>query len=104
MMRGFRALAALRFVRGTPVDPFARLPERQAERAALADYERLVDDVTGRLAPENATQAAELLRYPEMVRGYGHIRAASMKKAEAAKAERLARFETPEPVLREAAE
>ncbi|MBV8662491.1 MAG: indolepyruvate ferredoxin oxidoreductase family protein, partial [Hyphomicrobiales bacterium] len=41
MMTVFRALAALRGLRGTPLDVFGYSAERRAERALLADYETL---------------------------------------------------------------
>ena len=43
MMKAFRVLAALRFVRGTPLDLFGRSAERRMERDLIAGYEKDVD-------------------------------------------------------------
>ncbi len=104
MMKAFSVLAKLRFLRGTPLDPFGRTQERKAERAALAEYEATLARVTRELSPANAAAAADLLAYSDAIRGYGHVRQESMRKAEARKSELLRRFEAPESPVREAAE
>ena len=78
--------------------------ERKAERRALAQYEATLDRVTRELAAANAAAAAELLAYPDAIRGYGHVRRASMERAEPKRAELLQRFEAPAAPAREAAE
>ncbi|HEX7156333.1 MAG TPA: indolepyruvate ferredoxin oxidoreductase family protein, partial [Burkholderiaceae bacterium] len=57
---GFRVLAQLRFLRGTPLDPFARTAERRAERALIGEYEALVDELLERLDGSNAALAVRL--------------------------------------------
>ena len=104
MMTGFSVLSKLRFLRGTPLDPFARTEERKAERRVLAEYEATLDRVARELSAANSAAAAELLAYPEAIRGYGHVRAASMEKAAGKRAALLRRFEAPEAPVREAAE
>ncbi|MGN6550859.1 MAG: indolepyruvate ferredoxin oxidoreductase family protein [Pararhizobium sp.] len=104
MMRGFAALANLRQLRGTPLDVFSYTGERRTERAALAEYEAVVDRVSGTLSPANAAAAAELLAYPMALRGYGHVRAASMAVARAKKTELERQYGQAAAPLREAAE
>ena len=41
MMQGFRALAALRGLRGTRFDIFGHTAERREERALIGEYEAL---------------------------------------------------------------
>src|SRR5262249_44191581 len=43
MMTVFRALAKLKFLRGTAFDPFGHSVERRTERALIADYEGMLD-------------------------------------------------------------
>ena len=104
MMKGFSALARLRFLRGTALDPFARTEERRGDRRALAEYEATLDRVTRDLTAANAAAAADLLAYPDGIRGYGHVRGASMERAASKRAELLQRFEGPAVPVREAAE
>ena len=104
MMKGFSILAKFRFLRGTPLDPFARSEERQADRRALAEYEATLDLVTRDLGAANAAAAADLLAHPGAIRGYGHVRRASMERAGPKRAELLRRFQAPAEPVREAAE
>jgi indolepyruvate ferredoxin oxidoreductase len=74
VMQLFRVLARLKGLRGTALDPFARLPDRKLERQLLADYEKLIDEVLGGLDAGNHAAAIELASLPEMIRGYGHVK------------------------------
>jgi indolepyruvate ferredoxin oxidoreductase len=73
-MQLFRVLARLKGLRGTALDPFARLPDRKLERQLIADYEMLIDEILGRLDAGNHATAVELASLPEMIRGYGHVK------------------------------
>jgi indolepyruvate ferredoxin oxidoreductase len=88
MLHVFAALAKLKFLRGTALDPFGRTAERRAERAAIADYERLIDELLAKLAPGNHDLAVQLASLPEEIRGFGHVKA----RAQAAVAEKRARL------------
>jgi indolepyruvate ferredoxin oxidoreductase len=70
----FRALAALRFLRGTPLDLFGYLAERRAERAWIAHYEATVAELLSGLRPENLELAREIAALPERLRGYDVIK------------------------------
>lgn len=96
MMTGFGVLAKLRFLRATPLDPFGRTGERRAERAALSSYEEALDAVVSQIGPENAERGAELLAYPEHIRGYGHVRMSSMEEASLRRRDLLQLFEMAE--------
>lgn len=71
----FGLLARLRFLRGTAFDPFGWTQERRGERAAIREFETLVDGLLEGLGSHNLTEAVELARLPQQVRGYGHVKA-----------------------------
>jgi indolepyruvate ferredoxin oxidoreductase len=81
MMKAFRVLAALRFVRGTPFDLFGRTPERRMERDLIAGYEKDVAFVLDKLSADNIDTAVELLSLPDRIRGYGPIKDKSVADA-----------------------
>jgi indolepyruvate ferredoxin oxidoreductase len=90
MMTGFRILASLKGLRGTVFDPFARTAERRMERRLLADYEADLETIRAMLAPGGIDAAAALASVPDLIRGYGHVKLASVTKA-APEADRLRR-------------
>ena len=73
-----RALAAMRGLRGTLLDPFRWSHERVVERALVADYEATVREIVDRLAPGNRDAAARLAEAPAAIRGYGHVKERSI--------------------------
>jgi indolepyruvate ferredoxin oxidoreductase len=79
------------------LDPFGRTAERRMERRLIADYEKMVDEITGALAEANYAHAVALARIPDAIRGYGPVKEAAVKKAEAEKADLIARFRNPVP-------
>jgi indolepyruvate ferredoxin oxidoreductase len=80
MMRAFSLLARLKFVRGTTLDPFGHTSERKAERQLLADYEAMIETHCTALDAARIAAVARVARLPEMIRGYGHIKKASIEK------------------------
>ncbi|MCB1486366.1 MAG: 2-oxoacid:acceptor oxidoreductase family protein, partial [Bauldia sp.] len=104
MRTGFRVLAGLKRLRGTPLDPFGRSPDRRLERRLLAEYRETLQQIAGGLNAGNHAAAVALARYPELIRGYGHIRVAAAEKAAAEKANRLEAFLSPRAPAAVAAE
>lgn len=51
------------------------------ERGLLASFERDLDLVAGTLTPENIEAATALVSVPQLIRGYGHVKHASVEKA-----------------------
>ncbi|MGO4838172.1 DUF6537 domain-containing protein, partial [Rhizobiaceae sp. 2RAB30] len=105
MMTGFRVLAGLKGLRGTVFDLFGRTAERRMERRLLAEYEADVDMILRLMSPGRIEAGTALASVPALVRGYGHVKEASIRKAEGERArlrERLAG--PPEKELLQAAE
>jgi len=78
-----KALAALKILRGTPLDPFGALASRREERALFAWYEGLLAESLGLLDARNAAQVAELMRLPQSIRGYESVKSAAATEAKA---------------------
>jgi indolepyruvate ferredoxin oxidoreductase len=92
MLPAFRVLAKMRKIRGGALDIFGRSDERQQERALIGQYEKLIDEVLGRLSPQNYELAVSLASIPEYIRGYGHVKDRHLKDAKAREAALLERF------------
>jgi indolepyruvate ferredoxin oxidoreductase len=92
MLTAFRVLAKLRRLRGTPLDVFGRTGERRRERELIGEYERLVEELLSKLAPHNHGLAVELARLPDMIRGFGHVKAKHLAIAKDREAKLLDQF------------
>jgi indolepyruvate ferredoxin oxidoreductase len=90
---GFPLLARLKGLRGTALDPFGGHPERRAERALIAGYEADLDRLLRELTPERAALAVKIAALPQQIRGYGHVKAAALAKANAEAAKLWAAWE-----------
>ena len=92
MMRVFAVLARLKGLRGTMLDPFGYTRERRRERGLIDRYERAVASLLDGLDHTNHALAVEIASLPERIRGFGHVKAKSIKEAERREAELLERF------------
>jgi len=79
---GFRALARLRFLRGTPLDPFGYTVERREERRLIAEYEEILEQVFPALTAENIGCGIALAGYPELIRGFGPVKRDAIEVAQ----------------------
>ena len=79
--RLFQVLRHLKFLRGTQLDPFGWSTDRRDERALLADYEAMLERIEARLSARTYEVAVALASIPEEIRGFGHIKRASMEAA-----------------------
>ncbi len=104
MFRVLKVLNRLKPLRGTPLDPFGYAAERRAERQAIRDYERLVDELITGLTPEKLGLAAEIARLPLKVRGFGHVKQRNAQAVAQEQAALMARFRAPEAPRAQAAE
>jgi indolepyruvate ferredoxin oxidoreductase len=92
MQPAFRALAALRFLRGTPLDPFGWTKHRRGERAEIARYERTLAELQDALTRENLPIAVEVASLPEGVRGFDSVKERHLEAARSKETELLAAF------------
>ncbi|HYM03114.1 MAG TPA: DUF6537 domain-containing protein, partial [Stellaceae bacterium] len=104
VLRAFGLLAKLKFLRGTPLDLFGRSEERKLERRLIAEYEATADEIVERLMPENHALAVELADIPYHIRGFGHVKAASVTSALARRDQLLDAWRSPPPPQALAAE
>jgi indolepyruvate ferredoxin oxidoreductase len=81
MLRLMKPLSLLKGIRGTALDPYSYNLERKAERAFLNYFVSQVDHLIGMLNSQNQADILTAMSLFESVRGYGHVRAASMTKA-----------------------
>jgi indolepyruvate ferredoxin oxidoreductase len=100
MFRAMRALAGLKFLRGTPLDIFGYTHERRTERALVEDYRKVVEELLAGLTAENHALAVEIASIPELIRGYGHVKMRHLGTAKTQEADLLARWRDPESAPR----
>ncbi len=72
----FAALASARHLRGTPLDPFGWTRARRLERELARWYEGVLDALSAGLCAENRSEALEIARLVEGIRGYEGIKQA----------------------------
>ncbi|WP_332813183.1 indolepyruvate ferredoxin oxidoreductase family protein [Ramlibacter sp.] len=94
MLLGFKVLARLKGLRGTPLDVFGRTAERRAERALVVDYRRSIEQVLARLDAANHALALEIAAIPEQVKGYGHVKERNLAAARTRWAGLMQRWDT----------
>ncbi|WP_173933252.1 indolepyruvate ferredoxin oxidoreductase family protein [Chelativorans sp. Marseille-P2723] len=97
MMKAFYILARLKRLRGTAFDPFGHTAERRMEREILMRYEADLDMIERSLAPGQVEAALALASVPTLIRGFGHVKQASVRNAEEERGRLLARFESNKP-------
>ena len=85
-------VAKMRFLRGTPFDPFGRTAERRMERRLIEEYFETVEELLAGLRAENLGLAVEIASIPEIIRGYGHVKARAVEAAESERAALLERW------------
>lgn len=97
MMWAFRMLARFKGLRGTAFDIFGRSEERKIERQMISDYEQLITLLLSKLTATNLSIAVALAALPEQIRGYGHVKEASIARVASQRAALLAKFENAKP-------
>ncbi len=90
MAWAFPKLARLKWLRGTPFDPFGRTAERRMERALIKEYEADMREVLQILRPDTREAAIALARLPLDIRGFGPVKEANARKAAKRREELLA--------------
>jgi indolepyruvate ferredoxin oxidoreductase len=76
----FRALARMKGLRGTALDPFGHAAVRRVERALPGEYRALIDRALAGLSPATYERAVSLARLPDVIRGYEDIKLRNVEK------------------------
>ncbi|OFZ92602.1 MAG: indolepyruvate ferredoxin oxidoreductase [Betaproteobacteria bacterium RIFCSPLOWO2_02_67_12] len=92
MLTALRVLAKFKGLRGGALDLFGHTEERRTERALIAEYEQTVQALLRDLSRDNHALALEIASLPDLIRGYGHIKAKSIADARAKRDALLARW------------
>ncbi len=94
LMSAFSVLARLRVLRGSAFDPFGYTSERRLERRLISDYRRLLDRLLAGLSPATLGTAVQLAALPQQIRGFGHVKQASVVAANREEQRLLRQLET----------
>jgi len=104
ILKAFAVLSKFKFLRGTPLDPFAYSLERRSERQLIADYEALLTEIVADLNPANHPTAVALATIPEKIRGFGPVKQRHLAAAKAEEAALHERFRSGAAPFLKAAE
>ncbi|QTF93198.1 MAG: indolepyruvate ferredoxin oxidoreductase family protein [Halomonas sp. BM-2019] len=99
MMKAFKLLARLKFLRQTPLDPFGHTHDRKLERTLLKDYERLLDTLEAELTAENHPVAVKLAALPDRIRGFGPVKERYAQHAQEMQQQLLRDFRNLKPSI-----
>jgi indolepyruvate ferredoxin oxidoreductase len=91
----FKLLAKLRGLRGTKLDVFGWTEERRTERRLIGEYLATIDELVARLDHGSHALCTRIAEIPDEIRGFGHVKERSLKKAKAREAELLALLRQP---------
>jgi indolepyruvate ferredoxin oxidoreductase len=86
------ALARMKRLRGTPLDPFGLTRARKVERELARWYPTVLADLAAALTPGNAVLALEVASAPEALRGFEDVKLSRVDAVGAAVREKLARL------------
>ena len=76
----FRALHAMKGLRGTALDPFGRAKVRRVERALPGEYRALMERALQGLSKDTYEQAVKAARLPDIVRGYEDVKLRNVER------------------------
>lgn len=93
----FRVLKAMKWLRGTPLDPFGWSADRKRERALIRTYERGIDRMLAKLNAENCAAAVAIAQAPDAVRGFGPVKSAALDEFDRDWPTLLAAMDAPAP-------
>jgi indolepyruvate ferredoxin oxidoreductase len=79
----FPVMARMKGLRGTAFDLFGYTDERKMERGLIKDYEAAIARIVSGLTAERLPTAIQIAAIPQKIRGYGHIKEASVGPAKA---------------------
>jgi indolepyruvate ferredoxin oxidoreductase len=82
MKTAFKILKRFKGLRGTRWDPVGWTAERKMERRLRDEYLERVVEMSGQLTKKNHELAIAIASLPDEIRGYGHVKEASVEAAE----------------------
>jgi indolepyruvate ferredoxin oxidoreductase len=90
----FKVLAKFKTLRGGAFDVFGKTEERRMERALRDSYEADVIAMLATLSAQTHDIAVKIAEIPDQIRGFGHVKEASVIKAAQYRATLKAAFDT----------
>ena len=91
----FGLLARLKWLRGSPLDPFGHGEERRTERALIEEYREAIESLLPHISRENYARAVTIAALPDSVRGFGHVKRAAIGPYRKQLADLVRRFREP---------
>jgi indolepyruvate ferredoxin oxidoreductase len=88
----FKALRAMKGLRGTALDPFGHAAVRRVERELIGEYRGLVESALARLTPETHDVAVALAALPDEVRGFEDVKLGNVARFRDRAAELISRL------------
>jgi len=79
MLPLLRMLARFKGLRGSALDIFGYSAERKMERALITAYEDDIEQLLDETRPDNLDIATEIAGLPQQIRGFGHVKQASIE-------------------------
>src|SRR5439155_1761394 len=76
----FGVLAGMKWLRGTPLDPFGFAAVRRLERQLPGEYRVVVEKALVGLSPESYERAVKLAGLPDLIRGYEEIKLRNVQR------------------------
>jgi len=95
LLTAMKWLARGRRLRGTRLDPFGQTAERRMERALAARYAQMMEALLAELTPATLDAAIALATLPEGIRGFGHVKLASLREVLARETALMSAFAQP---------
>ena len=89
----FPILAKMKVLRGGPFDIAGMTEERRMERGLITSYEANLDRLLAGLDADHLALASRIASIPDKIRGFGHVKEASVKVAEREEAALWAQWE-----------
>jgi indolepyruvate ferredoxin oxidoreductase len=88
----FRILTRFKNLRGGALDIFGYTAERKMERALITAFEQDIGQLLDQTRQDNLHTAIEIACLPQQIRGFGHVKQASIEKAATRREQLLQKF------------
>jgi len=95
----FRILARFKNLRGSALDIFGYSAERKMERDLITAYESDIEQLLDETRPDNLDTAIEVAGLPQQIRGFGHVKQASIEAVTTRRGELLQKLAGADPAV-----